>query len=75
MNGKQAKSIRLDAYMRAYLWLMSIVPEEEATKVNIQNFKNYMPKQTHIMNENQMRIMPHSMRWFIKQSKKNWKAS
>ena len=28
-----------------------------------------MPKQTHIMNEGQMRLMPNSIKWFYKRVK------
>ena len=50
-------------------WLKTLVSKEEAEQINSNNFISLMPKQTHIMNEGQMRLMPNSIKWFYKRVK------
>ncbi len=69
MNGRKSKQARRLAKELAFGWLKTLVSKEEATKINPNNFMALMPKQTHIMNEGQLRIMPNSFRWFVKQVK------
>lgn len=70
MNGKRAKAHRRLADKIALAWLKSLVNQEEADSYTEKNFKRYMPKQTHIMTDNQMTLMPHSYRWFTRLVKK-----
>lgn len=69
MNGRKSKLARRLAEKLALGWLKTLVSEEEAQKINESNFMSFMPKQTHIMNEGQMRLMPNSYKWFVKQVK------
>ena len=69
MNGRKSKLARRLAKDLALGWLKTLVNEEEAKKINKDNFMHLMPTQTHIMNEGQMRVMPNTYRWFIKQVK------
>ena len=69
MNGRKSKLARRLAKELAFGWLKTLVSKEEATKIDPNNFMALMPKQTHIMNEGQLRIMPNSFRWFVKQVK------
>jgi hypothetical protein len=69
LNGRKSKLTRRLAKELAFGWLKTLVSKEEATKINSNNFMALMPKQTHIMNEGQLRIMPNSFRWFVKQVK------
>ena len=69
MNGRKSKLARRLAEKLALSWLKTLVSEEEAQKINESNFMSFMPKQTHIMNEGQMRLMPNSYKWFVKQVK------
>ena len=70
MNGKRAKAHRKVADKIALAWLKTLVTEQEAEQYTSENFKNYMPKQTHIMTDRQMSLMPHSYRWFTRLVKK-----
>lgn len=69
MNGRKSKLARRLAKDLAFGWLKTLVSKEEAEKITKDNFMGLMPKQTHIMNEGQMRLMPNTYRWFIKQVK------
>lgn len=69
MNGRKAKLARKLANDLALGWMKTLVSEEEAKKINEDNFMDFMPKQTHLMTEGQMRLMPNSYRWFVKQVK------
>ncbi len=69
MNGRKSKLARRLAEELALGWLKTLVSKEEAEKINESNFMSFMPKQTHIMNEGQMRLMPNSYKWFVKQVK------
>jgi len=69
VNGRKSKLARRLAEKLALGWLKTLVSEEEAQKINESNFMSFMPKQTHIMNEGQMRLMPNSYKWFVKQVK------
>lgn len=70
MNGKRAKAHRKMADKIALAWLKTLVTDKEADQYTSKNFKNYMPKQTHIMTDRQMHLMPHSYRWFTRLVKK-----
>ena len=69
MNGRKSKLARRLANDLALGWLKTLVSDEEAKKINEHNFMDFMPKQTHLMTEGQMRLMPNSYRWFVKQVK------
>ena len=69
MNGRKSKLCRRLGKEMALEWLKTLVSEEEAKQKNISNFMPLMPKQTHIMNEGQMRLMPNSIKWFYKRVK------
>ena len=71
MNGKKAKLARRLAKDLAFGWMKTLVSEEEAKKINPDNFMDFMPKQTHIMTEGQMRLMPNSYRWCVKHVKQS----
>ena len=69
MNGRKSKLCRRLGKEMALEWLKTLVSEEEAKQINISNFMPLMPKQTQIMNEGQMRLMPNSIKWFYKRVK------
>lgn len=69
MNGRKSKLARKLAKELALGWLKTLVTEEEAKKIDKNNFMDLMPKQTHFMIEGQIRLMPQTYRWFVKQVK------
>lgn len=70
MNSKQEKKIRKHAKHLMVEWLRSVVPDEEKDKVSIDNVQDYIPDQTHIYANSQLRISAYTLRWFTKGIKK-----
>ena len=48
MNSKEAKRYRKKAKALTVDWIKSLIPDEEGTKVNIDNFQDYMPDQKYV---------------------------
>lgn len=69
MNGKQAKRIRKAARVIAVQWLKTLMSKEEADKITISNFENYMPKDTHTYYHGNLKLLPYSFKWFCKRVK------
>ena len=51
-------------------WLKSLVSEEEAEKVSLDNIDSLLPDQYHFAVENQIVLAPNSPKWIRKQLKK-----
>jgi len=74
MSGKQEKRIRAQAKAVTVEWLKSLVNEEEASKININNYKQRMPNQTHFYLRRCMRLQSYSLKWMVKRIKKILKS-
>tara|TARA_R100000656_G_scaffold112563_1_gene84722 strand:+ start:293 stop:526 length:234 start_codon:yes stop_codon:yes gene_type:complete len=51
-------------------WLVSVIPDEEKSKVTLDNLENYLPNQTHIYANRHLRVSAYTLRWFKKRIKK-----
>jgi hypothetical protein len=72
MNGRKAKQLRRIGEQRLIDWLRTMVPEgEDTSKINKNNLKEFLPKQTHVFANNRFLLSAYSLRWFYKQVKKN----
>ena len=69
MNSKKEKQVRKKAKQLMFDGLLTVVPEEEKKKVSIENLYDYLPEQTHIYANRQLRISAYTLRWFIKRIK------
>ena len=69
MNSKKEKQVRKKAKQLMFDWLLTVVPKEEKKKVSIENLYDYLPEQTHIYANRQLRISAYTLRWFIKRIK------
>tara|TARA_R100000742_G_C4271224_1_gene90095 strand:- start:983 stop:1255 length:273 start_codon:yes stop_codon:yes gene_type:complete len=69
MNLKKEKQIRRKAKQLMLDWLLTVVPDEEKKKVSMKNLHAYLPEQTHIYANRQLRISAYTLRWFIKRIK------
>jgi len=75
MNGKKAKSIRRKAEDMLIEWLRTMTPDNEDTsKINRKNLHEFLPEQTHIFANNKFMLSAYSLRWFYKQTKKEYYA-
>ena len=66
MNNKQAKRIRRHASTLLVGWLRSLLTEEEGAKINIKNYADHMPEQTHIYANRRMMLNANHPKWIIK---------
>ena len=69
MNLKKEKQIRRKAKQLMLDWLLTVVPDEEKKKVSMENSHDYLPDQTHIYANRQLRISAYTLRWFVKRIK------
>lgn len=74
MSEKQEKKIRAHAKAVTVEWLKSLVNEEEASKITINNYKQRMPSQTHFYLKRMMRLQSYSLKWMVKRIKKILKS-
>ena len=63
MNGKKAKRISRRARNLLIEWVKSLLPEEEAEKVNLQNIQSLLPKETHYFANNRVYLNAYSFKW------------
>jgi hypothetical protein len=71
MNSKKMKVIRRRAKEVIVEWLQSLLPEHEKDKVTIHNVMDMMPKQTHYVFQNQIKLSAWSYKWVVKKLKQN----
>ena len=69
MNLKKEKQVRRKAKQLMLDWLLTVVPDEEKKKVTMDSLHDYLPNQTHIYANRQLRISAYTLRWFIKRIK------
>jgi hypothetical protein len=73
MNGKKSKLIRRKAEYKLIDWLRTMIPEgEDISRINKKNLHEFLPEQTHIFANNKFMISAYSLRWFYKQTKKEY---
>lgn len=70
MNRKKSKLIRAQVERISIEWLKGLLPEEEADKITIKNYKSFMPKQTHIFYKRQRKLNSFTERWTKQKLKK-----
>ena len=70
MNQKQSTAIRHRANELFVEWLQSLLNKEEASKVSIDNYWKFLPKQSHVFANNQIWLAAYSPRWVAKKIKK-----
>ena len=70
MNSKVAKQYRKKAKLLTVEWIKSLIPEEEAKKVTVENFQDYMPDQKYVYANKKFILSAFSERWFYQQLKK-----
>jgi len=50
--------------------LLTVVPDEEKAKITLSNLQDFIPNQTHIYANRQLRISAYTLKWFAKRIKK-----
>ena len=73
MNGKKSKRLRRQSETLLIEWLRTMIPEgEDTSKINKKNLHEFLPEQTHIFANNKFMLSAYSLRWFYKQTKKEY---
>ena len=76
MNQKIMKEIERHTKKILVEWIQSLVPEEEADKINTKNVLQFIPKQIHYYANQRVSLSSYSPKWikkYIKIIKKNKK--
>lgn len=63
MNRKIMKKINRQVKAISVEWLHSIMPEEEADKINLKNFKKYLNQTSHYFKDRQFFNSAFTERW------------
>ena len=71
MNSKQIKKLRKLVKPLQVEWLQSILPEDQAKTITIDNVEGLMPDQTHAFGNRQMHLSFMSDKWIMKVLKTN----
>lgn len=70
MNRKTIKKINRQVGPILVAWLKTLVSEEEAKKINLNNYKELLPDQTHVFANGKFFISIFSPRWVRKMLKR-----
>ena len=70
MSSKKEKQIRKHAQKLMLDWLLTVVPDEEKDKITLSNLQDFIPNQTHVYANQQLRVSAYTLRWFTKRLKK-----
>tara|TARA_R100000329_G_scaffold150246_1_gene142642 strand:+ start:515 stop:829 length:315 start_codon:yes stop_codon:yes gene_type:complete len=63
MNQKRSKEITERSNELFIEWLKSLLNETEAAKITMDNYRNYLPKQTHLYANKQLWLTAYTPRW------------
>lgn len=69
MNRKRIKKINKHVGFILVDWLKTLVSEEEAKQINIDNYKELLPSQTHVYTNNKFFLSVFCPRWVRKKLK------
>ena len=71
MNNKQIKKLRKLVKPLQVEWLQSILPEDQAKTITVDNVEGLLPDQTHIYGNRQMHLSFMTDKWIMKVLKAN----
>jgi len=63
MNQKTMKKINRQVKVISVEWLQSIMPEEEAEKINLKNYKQYLNQTSHYFKDKQFFNSAFTEKW------------
>lgn len=69
MNRKTIKQINRQVAPILVAWLHTLVSEEEAKMITLNNYKELLPDQTHVFSNNKFFLSTFSPRWVRKKLK------
>ena len=70
MNSKQLKKLRRLVKPLQVEWLQSILPEDQAKTITVDNVEGLLPDQTHVFGGGKMHLSFMTDKWIMKMLKK-----
>jgi len=70
MNSKQLKKLRKLIKPLQVEWLQSILPEDQAKTITVDNVNDLLPDQTHVFGGGKMHLSFMTDKWIMKMLKK-----
>ena len=67
---KKAKAIRKKSLVLLVDWVKTLIPEEEANKLTLQQAYDLVPKDTHVFANGKFMLSSFSLKWIIQKIKK-----
>ncbi len=74
MNRTTYKKVKAKAEYFVLEWIRSILPEEEAKKVTLDNYKALVPSESHVFANNRFLVSAYTPRWFRQKIKQKMKS-
>ena len=69
MNQKELRKINTQVKVILVEWVKTLLPEEEALKVNVDNVLDTIPSQTHFFANQQAQLSAYTPKWIRKHIK------
>jgi len=70
MNGKKSKKISNQCKVILVEWLKTLLPQEEADKVSVNNCLKFVPEQTHFYANKTIYLNSYNPKWIKNKIKK-----
>ena len=70
MNSKQLKKLRKLVKPLQVEWLQSLLPEDQAKTITVDNVNDLLPDQTHVFGGGKMHLSFMTDKWIMKMLKK-----
>ena len=66
MNAKQIKKLRKLVKPIQVEWLQTLLPDEQATTITVDNVEGLLPEQTHAFGQGQLHMSYMTDKWIMK---------
>ena len=71
MNQKKIKELRRRVKPIQVEWLQTLLPEDQASTITIDNVESLLPDQTHVFGKGQLYLSYMTDKWILKHIKRN----
>ena len=71
MNQKKIKKLRRRVKPIQVEWLQTLLPEDQARTITVENVDNLLPEQTHAYGKGQLYLSYMTDKWIMKHIKRN----
>lgn len=71
MNQKKIKELRRRVKPIQVEWLQTLLPEDQASTITVDNVEGLLPEQTHVFGKGQLYLSYMTDKWIMKYIKRN----